>query len=586
MQARALKVPNQPGHDSHMQTTIHRQFVTVTGRWGRRQVHCRFGGSGPLLLMLHQSPQSSRELLPLMQAWSGYFTVLAPDSPGYGLSDSLGVEEATLGDFAEATLEFLDAIGAGCFCVYGFHTGGMIGIALAERYPDRVRALACNGVAVLAGAELREILAQYLPRFEPCWDGSHLTWLWARLREQTIFFPWHKRAAASRMNFPMPPPERLQAGVLEFLRAADHYHVAYRAAFQYPVAEVVRTLRVPALLTAAARDPLCPHLDRITAAAPSVEITPSATPEEAVQRCLEHVRAYAADRAALRIASKPDDLRLWPEVLGVNGTRLQLLRGARRGRPVLLLHEAGGSTRTMRTLADALADHCEVLALDLPGHGESDPWWTGEPLGVGGAADAVIAVLESLGMPPLDILGVEAGGIVALEVASRAPSRVSRVVLVDPPVCEPELAAAIRTEGLPSLAPDWHGGHLSRCWHMQRDARLYFPWFRRDPSGIREGEPDLDARGIQLEVTERLKAEGAWQSLLADALSPGIEVRITAAGIEPVLVSTARSPWRKRLVALAAEPGWPCALLSAEPSASCAALLALLSGPDTCRESR
>jgi pimeloyl-ACP methyl ester carboxylesterase len=560
---------------------MRRQCLTVTGRWGQRQVHYRTGGTGPLLLMLHQSPQSSRELLPLMQLWSGQFTVLAPDSPGYGLSDPLGVDEATLGDFADATIEFLDALGITRFSVYGFHTGGMIGIALAERFPDRVLALACNGVAVPTAPELSEILAQYLPRLEPCWDGGHLAWLWARLREQTVFFPWHKRSAASRMNFPMPPPERLQAGVLEFLRAADHYHVGYRAAFTYPVAGVVQTLQVPVLLTAAARDPLYPHLARIKAPARSVVITPAATPEEALQLCLAHVSRHAGEAVRLQSSNHtPDHPRLWHQVITVNGADLQLMRGGRAGRPVLLLHEAGGSTRTVRMLAESLAERHEVLAMDLPGHGESDPQTAPGVSAVAAAADAVIAVLEALRIPPPDVIGIEAGGVVALEVASRIPSRLRRVILLDPPACEAELAAAICAEGLPSMAPDWHGGHLSRCWHMQRDARLYFPWFRRNPQGMRAGEPALDDREIQMEVTERLKSEGAWQLLLADAVSQDLAAGMAAAAVDVVLACPATSPWRERAAALAANAGRRFLVLPTERPARRDTLLALLCGPD------
>lgn len=566
---------------------MQRHFLTVSGRWGQRQVHYRTGGTGPLLLMLHQSPQSSRELLPLMQAWSAHFTVLAPDSPGYGLSDPLGVEEATLGDFADATIECLDALGVARFSIYGFHTGGMIGIALAERYPDRVLALACNGVAVPTGPELSEILAEYLPRFEPRWDGGHLAWVWARLREQTIFFPWHKRSAASRMSFPMPPPERLQAGVLEFLRAADHYHVGYRAAFTYPVAEVARTLQVPVLLTAAARDPLYPHLARIKAPARSVDISPSATPEEALQRCLTHLGTNPG--APVRLPSPdgtPGHPRLWHQVIDVAGAAVQLLRGGRSGPPVLLLHAAGGSTRTVRALAETLADQRVVLAIDLPGHGESDPSTAAGVNAVTAAADVVVAVLEALGMAPLDAIGVEAGGVVALEVARRAPSRLRRLIVLDPPACEPELAAAIRAQGLPSLAPDWHGGHLSRCWHMQRDARLFFPWFRRDPEGMRTGAPALDDREIQLEVTERLKSAGAWQSLLADAVSHDLMAGISAIPVKVVLACPATSPWRERAAALAADAGRPFVVLPTALPAQRDALLAMFRAPEAAAEGR
>ncbi|MGZ7144859.1 alpha/beta fold hydrolase, partial [Streptococcus pyogenes] len=83
---------------------------TIDGRWGPRQVHYRRSGQGPALVLLHQSPQSSRELAALMQRWSVHFTLIAPDTPGYGQSDPLGPASLGIADFAEALGEFVDAI--------------------------------------------------------------------------------------------------------------------------------------------------------------------------------------------------------------------------------------------------------------------------------------------------------------------------------------------------------------------------------------------------------------------------------------------------------------------------------------------
>ena len=146
-----------------------------------------------------------------------------------------------------ATLEFVDALGIGRFGIYGFHTGASIGTALAQARPDRVAAVAANGLVVLTEAERAAILRDYLPPLVPRWDGGHLAWLWARMREQAIFFPWHDRRAATRMDFDVPPADRLHAGLLEFLAAGDHYHVAYAAAFMDRAER-----RLPALRGAAA----------------------------------------------------------------------------------------------------------------------------------------------------------------------------------------------------------------------------------------------------------------------------------------------------------------------------------------------
>ena len=66
-------------------TPISRHYISVDGRL----VHYRKAGTGPLLLLLHQSPQSSLDHVELMGRWAGRFTMIAPDRPGCGQSDPL-----------------------------------------------------------------------------------------------------------------------------------------------------------------------------------------------------------------------------------------------------------------------------------------------------------------------------------------------------------------------------------------------------------------------------------------------------------------------------------------------------------------
>jgi len=247
---------------------ITRHFASIPGgRWGPRQVHYRRTGRGPVLILLHQSPLSSRDVIATMQRWQRHYTCIAPDTPGYGLSDPLGVTHAEMDDFATAVVEFLDAIGVDKAAFYGFHTGAMMAAMLAARYPQRVHAVVANGYVIPTTAERAELVAEYLPPFVPTWDGAHLAWLWSRMREQVIFFPWYRKEPADRMALTLPPPEVLQANLVEFLRAGDHYRVAYRAAFTMPAAEALAGLRVPLLVTAAAGDPLQAHGQQISLAA-------------------------------------------------------------------------------------------------------------------------------------------------------------------------------------------------------------------------------------------------------------------------------------------------------------------------------
>lgn len=162
---------------------IRRKFVRI----GARHVHYRIAGNGPALVLLHQSPQNSRMWLEMIERFADRYTVIAPDTPGFGFSDPLDIESPAIDDFARATLEFADALGLPRFALFGMHTGGLIGMHLAWIAPERVAALVVDGYALFNDAERARYTDDYLPPFVPAWDGSHLRWLWARMREQTYF---------------------------------------------------------------------------------------------------------------------------------------------------------------------------------------------------------------------------------------------------------------------------------------------------------------------------------------------------------------------------------------------------------------
>ncbi len=69
-----------------MPAAITRHFAAIAdGRWGARQVHDRRGATGPLLVLLHQSPRSSLDLVPTAAAIPGCdFEILDEDASGRG----------------------------------------------------------------------------------------------------------------------------------------------------------------------------------------------------------------------------------------------------------------------------------------------------------------------------------------------------------------------------------------------------------------------------------------------------------------------------------------------------------------------
>jgi pimeloyl-ACP methyl ester carboxylesterase len=186
---------------------------------------------------------------------------------------------------------------------------------------------------------------------------------------------------------------------------------------------------------------------------------------------------------------------------------------------VILLHAPGRSAESLRLLASDLAEHADVLAVDLPGHGASDPLPTGA---AGGALAGTVAQLSAALNPSLaeggiTLIAIGASAPVAIELAA-VLGHLTHVVLLQPPDWSAADADAWRRHGLPDLTPVWAGGHLLEAWHLVRDGRLFSPWFRRESAGIRAGEPDLDDELIHREVRDLLRANGAWQALLSDTL--------------------------------------------------------------------
>lgn len=98
------------------------------------------------------------------------------------------------------------------------------------------------------------------------------------------------------------------------------------------------------------------------------------------------------------------------------------------GRPLLLIHGLGGSTRTWSTVVDELSAQREVIAVDLPGFGQS-PTLPG-PVSVAALADAVADFIAEQGLDGVDVLGNSLGGQIALELKRRGA--VGSVVALDP----------------------------------------------------------------------------------------------------------------------------------------------------------
>lgn len=99
------------------------------------------------------------------------------------------------------------------------------------------------------------------------------------------------------------------------------------------------------------------------------------------------------------------------------------------GMPVVLLHATLHDHHDFDTVAPALAEQFRVIALDWPGHGQSDP--AGSAATATLFADVLEDVVNELELPPAAFIGNSVGGFAAARLAITHPDQVARLVLVN-----------------------------------------------------------------------------------------------------------------------------------------------------------
>jgi pimeloyl-ACP methyl ester carboxylesterase len=101
------------------------------------------------------------------------------------------------------------------------------------------------------------------------------------------------------------------------------------------------------------------------------------------------------------------------------------------GHPVLCVHGLGGTKASFLPTVAALADSYRVIALDLPGFGESD-----KPIAAAYDApyfaNAVAALMDELAIDSAHVVGNSLGGRVAIELGLLHPERLRQLVLLSP----------------------------------------------------------------------------------------------------------------------------------------------------------
>lgn len=200
-----------------------------------------------LPLYLHGVPSSSDEWLEFLARSGG----LAPDLPGFGRSGKPGTRSYTIDEYDRFLERFLDETGTERVKLV-VHDWGAVGLALAQRLPERVeRLVIINAVPFLPGYR---------------WHRTARIWRTPGLGELamgTTSRPILRLISRESNATPGPMPDAWLDGVLAHFeqgtqRAILRLYRSSPASVLAKAGERLATLRMPALVAWGMKDPYIP----------------------------------------------------------------------------------------------------------------------------------------------------------------------------------------------------------------------------------------------------------------------------------------------------------------------------------------
>ena len=201
-------------------------------------------------------------------------------------------------------------------------------------------------------------------------------------------------------------------------------------------------------------------------------------------------------------------------VATVRGTRVRgLVGGPAGGEPIVLVYGLGGAAVNWAKVAPVLARTRRVLAVDLPGHGRSDPLPAAPNLAP--YADRVLALAAQEGLLPADFVGHSLGGLVSVRAAVRRPEAVRRLVLAAAAGITSSTRVAERALALVGWVQP--GRRISPYWRAvaKSDAAksaVFSHWMAADPPALDEEA----VAAILSEVNLHTDTDSAWRALTQD----------------------------------------------------------------------
>ncbi len=123
------------------------------------------------------------------------------------------------------------------------------------------------------------------------------------------------------------------------------------------------------------------------------------------------------------------------------------------GKPLVLLHGFGGCGKNWAPFTAKLSEHHRLIIVDLRGHGRSTN--PENKFSFRQSGNDVLSLLDSIGIDRFSAMGMSAGGMTLLHMATLQPARVESMVLISATSYFPEQARSIMREtSADNMPPD------------------------------------------------------------------------------------------------------------------------------------
>lgn len=162
--------------------------------------------------------------------------------------------------------------------------------------------------------------------------------------------------------------------------------------------------------------------------------------------------------------------------------------------PLICLHQSPKSSREFVKILPHLADHRFCIAIDSPGHGESDLPPSEADATIENYAKSALAVIDELGYKSVDLLGHHTGAKVAVEIAFQRPEIVRNILMISALVLSQEEQNEFKDMFQP-IPLDEAGTRFNTMWER----------------AIKYRGPGLSLKDLAASYAENLRAGEAYE---------------------------------------------------------------------------